>query len=164
MIFGIEGANERQVLKQADVIMLLCLFRDAFDSRVWQTNWDTYMPITDHRYGSSLGPSFHAWAACEVGLPDEAYAHFMLAARADLRNPRGNAGDGIHAASTGGVWQAAVFGFAGLRPTVDGWTLRPQLPRHWRRLAFTYRANGQPVEVDIQRDEGGEYRVRHTNR
>ncbi len=164
VIFGIEGANERQVLKQADVIMLLCLFRDAFDSRVWQTNWDTYMPITDHRYGSSLGPSFHAWAACEVGLPDEAYAHFMLAARADLRNPRGNAGDGIHAASTGGVWQAAVFGFAGLRPTVDGWTLRPQLPRHWRRLAFTYRANGQPVEVDIQRDEGGEYRVRHTNR
>ena len=164
VIFGIEGANERQVLKQADVIMLLCLFRDAFDSRVWQTNWDTYMPITDHRYGSSLGPSFHAWAACEVGLPDEAYAHFMLAARADLRNPRGNAGDGIHAASTGGVWQAAVFGFAGLRPTVDGWTLRPQLPRHWQRLAFTYRANGQPVEVDIQRDEGGEYRVRHTNR
>ena len=49
-------------------------------------------------------------------------------------------------------------------PTADGWTLRPQLPRHWRRLAFTYRANGQPVEVDIQRDEGGEYRVRHTNR
>ena len=46
----------------------------------------------------------------------------------------------------------------------EGWTLRPQLPRHWRRLAFTYRANGQPVEVDIQRDEGGEYRVRHTNR
>jgi len=164
VIFGIEGANERQVLKQADVIMLLCLFRDAFDRDVWQTNWDTYMPITDHRYGSSLGPSFHAWAACEVGLPDEAYAHFMLAARADLRNPRGNAGDGIHAASTGGVWQAAVFGFAGLRPTDDGWTLRPQLPRHWRRLAFTYRANGQPVEVDIQRDEGGDYRVRQTNR
>src|SRR5690606_20128055 len=114
VVFGIEGANERQVLKQADVIMLLCLFRDEFDDRIWRVNYDTYMPITDHRYGSSLGPSFHAWAACEVDRPDEAYAHFMLAARADLRNPRGNAGDGIHAASTGGVWQAAVFGFAGL--------------------------------------------------
>ena len=164
VIFGIEGANERQVLKQADVIMLLCLFRDEFDHRVWQTNWDTYMPITDHRYGSSLGPSFHAWAACEMGLPDEAYSHFMLAARADLRNPRGNAGDGIHAASTGGVWQAAVFGFAGLRPTAEGWTLRPQLPRHWRRLSFTYRTKGQPVQVDIRQDEGGEVSVRHTNR
>ncbi len=159
VVFGIEGANERQVLKQADVIMLLCLFRDEFDERTWQVNYDTYMPITDLRFGSSLGPSFHAWAACEVGRPDEAYTHFMLAARADLRNPRGNAGDGIHAASTGGVWQAAVFGFAGLRHTANGPTLRPRLPRHWRRLAFTYEYHGQTRHIDIRRDEGGEYRV-----
>lgn len=163
VVFGIEGANERQVLKQADVVMLLCLFRDEFDERTWRVNYDTYMPITDHRFGSSLGPSFHAWAACEVGRPDEAYAHFMLAARADLRNPRGNAGDGIHAASTGGVWQAAVFGFAGLRHSpetpADGPTLHPRLPRHWRRLAFEYAYHGKPYHIDIQRDEGGEYSV-----
>lgn len=162
VVFGIEGANERQVLKQADVIMLLCLFRDAFDERTWQVNYDTYMPITDLRFGSSLGPSFHAWAACEVGRPDEAYTHFMLAARADLRNPRGNAGDGIHAASTGGVWQAAVFGFAGLRHTAGGPTLRPCLPRHWRRLAFTCEYHGQPWHIDIRQDEGGEYRISQT--
>ena len=66
VIFGIEGANERQVLKQADVIMLLCLFRDAFDRRAWQTNWDAYMPITDHRFGSSLGPSFHALSLIHI--------------------------------------------------------------------------------------------------
>jgi kojibiose phosphorylase len=162
VIFGIEGANERQVLKQADVIMLLCLFRDEFDEATWRTNWDAYMPITDHRYGSSLGPSFHAWAACEVGRPEEAYAHFMLAARADLRNPRGNAGDGIHAASTGGVWQAAVFGFAGLRRSAEGWIVRPRLPQHWERLAFSYRFHGKPCAVDIRRAEGGEYRVTHT--
>ena len=159
VVFGIEGANERQVLKQADVIMLLCLFRDEFDEHTWQVNYDIYMPITDLRYGSSLGPSFHAWAACEVGRPDEAYTHFMLAARADLRNPRGNAGDGIHAASTGGVWQAAVFGFAGLRHTPDGPTLRPRLPRHWRRLAFTYEYHGRPWYIDIRQDEGGAYRT-----
>jgi len=164
VIFGIEGANARQVLKQADVIMLLCLFRDAFDRQTWQTNWDTYMPITDHRFGSSLGPSFHAWAACEMDLPDEAYGHFMLAARADLRNPRGNAEDGIHAASTGGVWQAAVFGFAGLRPTDDGLTTRPRLPRHWRRLAFSCRYRGQTYDFDIQQNEGGEASVQQTQR
>ena len=161
VVFGIEGANERQVLKQADVIMLLCLFRDQFDRHTWETNWNTYMPITDHRFGSSLGPSFHAWAACEVDRPDEAYDHFMLAARADLRNPRGNAGDGIHAASTGGVWQAAAFGFAGLRLAPDGHTLTPRLPRHWRRLAFNYRYHGNPYSVDIVRVEGGEYRITH---
>jgi len=164
VIFGIEGANERQAIKQADVIMLLCLFRDEVDQKTWQINWDTYMPITDHRYGSSLGPSFHSWAACEVGRPAEAYAHFMLAARADLRNPRGNAEDGIHAASTGGVWQAAAFGFAGLRHTDDGHSVRPRLPRHWRRLAFNYRYHDQLFVVDIQQGEGGKYRVTHEAR
>lgn len=150
IIFGIEGANERQVLKQADVIMLLCLFRDEFNQKTWQKNWDTYMPKTDHVYGSSLGPSYHAWAACEMGLPDEAYEHFMLAARADLRNPRGNAGDGIHAASAGGVWQAVALGFAGLRLTDDGYTLSPCLPQHWRRVAFKFYRNGRIYQVDIR--------------
>jgi trehalose/maltose hydrolase-like predicted phosphorylase len=32
-ILGIEGANQHQVIKQADVIMLLCLFRDQFDQK-----------------------------------------------------------------------------------------------------------------------------------
>ncbi|MCB8982692.1 MAG: glycoside hydrolase family 65 protein [Ardenticatenaceae bacterium] len=155
VILGIEGANESQVLKQADVIMLLCLFRDQFNQRTWQANWDAYMPITDHKYGSSLGPSFHAWAACEMQRPDEAYEHFMLAARADLRNPRGNAGDGIHAASAGGVWQALVFGFAGLRQEQGAFTLRPQLPRHWQRIAFNFRYRGEQKSVDIRRGEGG---------
>ncbi len=155
VILGIEGANESQVLKQADVIMLLCLFRDQFDQRTWQANWDAYMPITDHKYGSSLGPSFHAWAACEMQRPDEAYEHFMLAARADLRNPRGNAGDGIHAASAGGVWQALVFGFAGLRQEQGTFTLKPQLPQHWQRIAFNFRYRGAEKRVDIRRDAGG---------
>lgn len=153
LILGIEGANERQVLKQADVIMLLCLFRDRFDQKTWQTNWDTYMPKTDHVYGSSLGPSYHAWAACEMEQPEEAYHHFMLAARADLRNPRGNAGDGIHAASAGGVWQALVFGFAGLRPGEDdGFTLAPRLPKHWRRLAFQVKLHGKKHFVDLRNE------------
>lgn len=149
VIFGIAGANERQVLKQADVIMLLCLFRERFSWKTWQTNWDTYMPKTDHVYGSSLGPSFHAWAACEMDRPEEAYEHFMLAARADLRNPRGNAGDGIHAGSAGGVWQAVAFGFAGLRVTKEGYALNPRLPAHWRRLSFNFYLQGEKHTVDV---------------
>ncbi len=155
VILGIEGANESQVLKQADVIMLLCLFRDQFDQRTWQANWDAYMPITDHKYGSSLGPSFHAWAACEMQRPDEAYEHFMLAAQADLRNPRGNAGDGVHAASAGGVWQAIAFGFAGLRQEQEIISLQPQLPQHWQRIAFTFSYRGAQKKVDIRRDAEG---------
>lgn len=157
IVLGIEGGNQTQILKQADVIMLLCLFRDQYDQRTWQANWDTYMPITDHQYGSSLGPSFHAWAACEMDRPDEAYEHFMLAARADLRDIRGNAGDGIHAASAGGLWQAVVFGFAGLRLTDDGLTLRPRLPEHWQRVQFSIRYRGEMYSVEVS--QGGEARI-----
>src|SRR5690606_27815429 len=99
-----------------------------YDLQTWQKNWETYEPLTDHQYGSSLGPSFHAWAACELNRPEEAYDFFMLAARADIHDVRRNAGDGIHAASAGGLWQAAVFGFGGLRPTDEGFTLTPRLP------------------------------------
>ncbi len=150
-LLGIEGANQHQVIKQADVIMLLCLLRDEYDQLTWQTNWDTYMPLTDHSYGSSLGPSFHAWAACEMNQPEEAYEHFMLAARADLRNIRGNAEDGIHAASAGGLWQAAAFGFAGLRLSDDSYTITPRLPKHWRRLSFKFNQHGKQHVVDIRK-------------
>jgi len=154
---GIEGANASQVIKQPDVIMLLCLLRDEYDARTWQANWDAYAPITDHRYGSSLGPSVHAWAACEIGRPDEAYDYFMLAARADLYDVRGNADDGIHGASAGGLWQAIVFGFAGLRLTDDGPTARPRLPAHWQALRFSVRYRGELVRV--QAAQGGDVQI-----
>lgn len=148
-LLGIEGANRSQVIKQADVVMLLILLRDQYSKQEWQVNWDTYMPITDHQYGSSLSPSFHAWAACEMGRPDEAYDYFMLAANADLLDVRGNAGDGIHAASTGGVWQAVAFGFAGLQLQGDAYTVTPRLPAHWRRVRFKFYHCGQQHVVDV---------------
>jgi trehalose/maltose hydrolase-like predicted phosphorylase len=149
-LLGIEGANASQVIKQADVIMLLCLFRDQYDEQTWRTNWETYVPLTDHTYGSSLGPAFHAWAACHMNEAEAAYEHFMRAARADLQDVRGNAGDGIHAASAGGLWQALVFGFAGLRLQEDDLTVRPCLPSHWRRLAFSIRFRGRRYQIDIR--------------
>ncbi|UCF61667.1 MAG: glycoside hydrolase family 65 protein, partial [Anaerolineaceae bacterium] len=150
-LLGIEGANQHQVLKQADVIMLLCLLRDQFDDKTWRANWDYYNPRTDHSYGSSLGPAIHAWAACELERPDIAYKHFMRAARADLQDARGNAGDGIHAASAGGLWQALVFGFAGLELTQDSHRVSPRLPTHWKRLSFSFCHRGERHEVDIRR-------------
>ena len=149
ILLGIEGANQHQVLKQADVILLLCLLRDRFDRKTWRANWDYYSSRTDHSYGSSLGPAIHAWAASEMGEPELAYEHFMRAAQSDLGDIRGNADDGMHAASAGGIWQALVFGFAGLRIDDDGYSIRPRLPSHWTRLAFKFRHRGEWHEVDV---------------
>ncbi len=150
-IFGIEGANHVQAIKQPDVLMMQYLLRDNYSAETVRVNYDYYNPRTDLAYGSSLGPSIQAVMACEVGDSEGAYEHFIRAARADLRDVRGNAGDGIHAASAAGTWHSVVFGFAGLRvaPDGSGWTIRPRLPAHWKRLAFSFFLKGERQQVDI---------------
>ncbi len=150
VIYGIEGTNDTQVLKQPDVLMLMYLLRQEFADEIVRTNYDYYTARTDHSFGSSLGPSIQAIMACDVGKPDDAYEHFIRAVRADLRDIRGNAGDGIHAASAGGTWQTVVFGFGGLRITEDGWQVTPRLPKHWKRLAFQFFHKGELQRVDIR--------------
>ena len=149
-IFGIEGANDIQIIKQPDVLMMQYVLREHYSDEAVRVNYDYYNPRTDHTYGSSLGPSIMAIMACDVGKPDDAYEHFIRAVRADLRDARGNAGDGIHAASAGGTWQAVVFGFGGLRVTSDGWTTKPRLPHHWKRLAFKFFHRGKMYEVELK--------------
>ncbi len=149
VLFGIEGCNETQILKQPDVLMLQYLLRNEFSDEEIRVNYDYYTPRTDHTHGSSLGPSIQAIMACEVGKPDDAYEHFIRAVRADLRDIRHNAGDGIHGASAGGTWQAVVFGFGGLHMTSQGWSTIPRLPKHWKRLSFRFMHRGESHTVDI---------------
>jgi len=148
-LFCIEGAAATQVLKQPDVLMVQYLLREHFSDEQVRANYDYYTPRTDHTHGSSLGPSIQAIMACDVGKPDDAYEHFIRAARADLFDVRNNAGDGIHAASAAGIWQAAVFGFGGLRFSQGGWQVNPRLPRHWKRLAFKFFYRGEQHVIDL---------------
>jgi kojibiose phosphorylase len=148
-LLGGEETNRSQVLKQADVLMLLYLLRDRFDRPTLQANWDYYAPRTDHTHGSSLAPAIHAILSCELGRPDESYQHFMRAALVDLEDLRGNTADGIHAASAGGVWQAVVFGFGGVRLTDAGPVATPRLPAGWTRLKFRLQHRGQWHAFDL---------------
>lgn len=149
MLLGIEGVQDYQILKQADVLMLLYLFRSLYDEDVVQVNWDYYTPRTDHTYGSSLGPAIQAALAARQGAVEEAYEHFMRAARTDLLDLRGNTVDGIHAASAGGLWQAAVFGFGGVQFTEEGLIADPRLPPGWKRLAFRLQYQGEWYDFDL---------------
>ncbi|MGB9776884.1 MAG: beta-phosphoglucomutase [Anaerolineae bacterium] len=149
VLLGIEGVQRYQVLKQPDVLMLLYLLRDRYDPETVRCNWEYYTPRTDLSHGSSLGPAIHALLAARMGDLEEAYRHWMHAALTDLEDLRGNTADGFHAATAGGLWQALVFGFAGLEVRDGHFTLAPRLPPHWRRLAFSVRIRGQRVEVDI---------------
>ncbi len=148
---GIEHLERTQIIKQPDVLMLLHLLGDLYDARTKRVNWDYYEPRTDRSRGSSLGPAIHAIIGCEVGELEKAYEYFMQAAQVDLHDRYGNTEAGIHIASAGGVWQAIVFGFAGLKLTPEGPLARPRLPDHWRRLRFVIYYRGERVEIDLQR-------------
>ncbi len=152
-LLGVEATNQKQILKQPDVLMLMYLLRDRFDSKTLQTNWDYYTPRTDHSYGSSLGPAIHAILACDLNNSAEAYTHFMRAALVDLEDVRLNAHEGIHAASAGSVWQAVIFGFGGIRMTQFGPIACPNLPNHWTRLKFRLKWRNEWHEFDLTNEQ-----------
>jgi trehalose/maltose hydrolase-like predicted phosphorylase len=150
-ILGMEPVQHYQIVKQADVLMLLTLLNQQFDLHTKRVNWDYYYPITDHDFGSSLTPALHVILACELGHIDTAYDLFMKGALVDLENLRLNTAEGIHDACCGAVWQAAILGFAGLCLTEDSYTTTPNFPDGWTRLAFTFLHKGQPTLDELHR-------------
>jgi beta-phosphoglucomutase len=153
-ILGIEKTNKLQVLKQPDVLMLLYLMRELgdfpYNQKSLQANWDYYAPRTDITYGSSLGPAIHAILASDLGKSAEAYERFMQAAMVDLEDVRGNAADGIHGANAGGIWQAVVFGFGGIKLRDSRPLANPHLPQGWTRLKFKLQWRGKWHEFDLR--------------
>jgi len=142
-ILGHARAQRTMVIKQADIVMLMALLGDQFGTPdVQQANWDFYYPLVDH--GSSLSPSTHAWVAARLGLLEDAYKLFIYAANIDLEDLKGNVRDGIHAAASGGVWQAIAFGFVGLSLDARGeLQVKPNLPPHWRSVTLRAYHRGQ---------------------
>lgn len=150
-LLGVDEVQKYRIIKQADVLMLLTVLDQDFDLKTKRVNWEYYYPITDHDYGSSLTPAFHVMLACELGKDREAYDLFTKGNLVDLENLRGNTPEGIHAACCGAVWQAVVFGFAGLRVTEEKYTTQAHLPATWKRLAFSFLHRGKREFVDIRR-------------
>lgn len=149
-MLGHQRALQSQVIKQADVVMLMALLGDSFAPReVMLNNWHTYYPRCDH--GSSLSPAMHAWVAARLGEDAAAYHMFHHAAMIDLQDNKGNVRDGIHGAASGGLWQAIVFGFCGLHIDDAGkLAIDPRLPDHWRRVTFHVYYRGQRKKITAE--------------
>ena len=142
--------RRHQVLKQADVVLAMLLLGDRFSRAQRRANFLYYEPITTA--DSSLSHAIQSVMAAEVGREDLAFEHFEHALFMDLTNWAGNAGDGVHIASAGGVWLALVYGFAGLRDFGGRLTFDPHLPAVWSRLTFVLTVRAQVLEVDITRN------------
>ncbi len=149
-----------KALKQPDVLLLLTLFPEKFSGEILRRNWDYYERFILH--GSSLSPSIHALVAARIGLPQRARYYFDLAANFEFTNHNRDTQHGIHIGNCGGIWQAMVFGFAGLRQEGEELVLEPCLPAEWRRVAFHVVFRGAIMQVSAG-NAGVEVRVPEEN-
>lgn len=150
VVLGLQNSHKCQITRRPDVLMLLYLFKDLLTRQEAQAHWEYYVKRTDLTHGTSFGYSIHAALAARLGKPDLAYRNLRSAGLVDLADVLGETATGIHTGNAGGIWQALVFGFAGLEPAGDdGYSLRPCLPPHWTKLAFTIYLAGKRHRVEI---------------
>jgi trehalose/maltose hydrolase-like predicted phosphorylase len=145
---GWEGLQKVQVLKQADVVMLMFLLWDSFPPEVREANFRFYEPRTAH--DSSLSPSSHALVAARLGDLELADRYLRQAARIDLdftRKGWAGATGGVHIAALGGIWQALAFGFLGMQPSDAGLRFEPHIPKHWGELRLPLRWRGRQLRA-----------------
>lgn len=140
-----------QVSKQADVMVLFYLMEDLFPREVKLASWDYYEPRCLH--DSSLSLSTHSVLASDIGDPELGYQMFRKACLIDLDNENPHSSDaGIHAASYGGLWQCAVYGFGGLRMLGGKLRISPNMPKAWSKLRYTILWKGQKLAVTATAD------------
>lgn len=140
-----------QVLKQADVVMLLNLFPYMFSKEVVKKNVLFYEERTIH--DSSLSYCAHAQACAAIGETELSWEFFKKCMVIDLDDNPNDTTDGIHAASLGGIWSCVIFGFAGISFSDGRLNVSPRLPKHWKEMRFSVKVYGQEIDVKINRRE-----------
>lgn len=145
-------ATTTRIIKQADVVMLLNVFRSEYSKEIKKANWEFYEPYTEH--GSSLSACAYGVVATEIGIADWAYKYFLKTATVDLTgDTKQYIGDlyigGTHPAANGGSWNTAVFGFGGVSYTEDTLDISPSLPENWKSLSFKLLWKGVRLNISI---------------
>lgn len=148
-------ATTTKILKQADVVLVLNLFKDRYSTAVKRANWEYYEPITEH--GSSLSACVYALVAAEINKIDWAYKYFIKTATIDLTGEsKQYVGTlyigGTHPASNGGAWMVAILGFAGVQTSHKQISINPRLPQEWTLMQFNLLHQNQRFEVKITKE------------
>jgi trehalose/maltose hydrolase-like predicted phosphorylase len=163
---GPEQVRQSKMIKQADVVALCLLLWEQWPRAVHEANFRYYEPRTAH--GSSLSPALHALVAARLGDGALARHYMQQASDIDLADKRGSAAGGVHMAALAGLWQAAVFGVAGVRAREDGIALTPQLPQGWTQLGCCVQWRGcrlslmfaaDPARIEVAVEGSGELTI-----
>lgn len=136
-----------QVIKQTDVVLALFLQGDHFTAEEKFNDFSYYDPITTG--DSTLSAVVQSIIAAEVGYHELALRYFYAALFVDLADRHANTADGVHVASTGGVWSALVCGFGGFRDQRGEFSIDPRLPDDWSSLVYRVTIKGTRVRVEV---------------
>ena len=141
-----------QIIKQADAVMMLFLFPDAFDEHTQRATFDYYEKRNS--FGSSLSPSISCVTGLRLGAAEHAYGYFRLTALLDVEDLHidKNAHEGIHAACAGGAAIAAFWGYGGVRVADGELRVEPTCPTQWQRLQMRLTYRGRPVSATATPD------------
>ena len=150
VLLGAERVRRAQIVKQADVVMLHHLVPDEVMPGSLGPNLRYYEPRTAH--GSSLSPAIHASLFARVGDFARALEVLGIASRVDLEDLTGTTAGGLHVATMGGLWQALVFGFGGVRPQGGRLEIDPSLPPDWSALETRVRFRGSRVSIRAEHE------------
>lgn len=145
-----------QVIKQADVVMMLNQFKDRYSNNIKKANWEYYEPRTEH--GSSLSACAYAMVAADIGKLDRAYSYFLQTAKIDIEaRYKTQVGTifigGSHPAANGGAWMTVVFGFGGVRANAEEVAINPKLYKKWKALHFKLAYKGDRFSVSITKKD-----------
>jgi kojibiose phosphorylase len=144
-----------KIIKQADVVLMLNVFKDRYPTEVKKANWKYYEPRTEH--GSSLSACAYAMVAAEFGDLDFAYEYFLKTAKIDIEAKyKVFVGTifmgGSHPAANGGAWMTTVFGFGGLKTSEKQVVINPRLYKTWENLRFNLAHRGDRFNVAITKN------------
>ena len=147
-------ATKTKVIKQADVIAMLALYRSDFLKEIIKKNYEYYLPYTEH--GSSLSSSMYALCALEAGDYDNAYKMFRKSSSIDLGVDQKMYAGGIyiggtHPASNAGAYLDAVYGFAKLKLTDGRIEITPTLPKKWKMMKFKIHYLGKKYQITVNK-------------
>lgn len=145
-----------KVIKQADVVMMLNLFKDRYSTEIKKANWEYYEPRTEH--GSSLSACAYAMVAADIGKLDWAYNYFLKTAKIDIEAKyKVYVGTifmgGSHPAANGGAWMTALFGFGGVKAGERHVTIEPRLYKKWKSLQFNLVYKGDRFDIKITKKD-----------
>ena len=140
-----------QVLKQADVVLALFLQGEHFTDEEKLADFEYYDAITTG--DSTLSGIAQAIVAAEVGYHESALSYFHDALFVDLADLHGNTADGVHVASTAGIWSVLAYGFAGLRDYGGSLTFTPRLPVGWPSMAFRMTVQASRLKVTVRQGD-----------